>query len=222
MTVTLGERIKELRKEKGYSLRKLAELAGSASHSYISAIERDEYEPSLKIIRDLASALEVPTAHLLDIYDMDKTENYNKFMLEQSGGDFEVEKNVSVVRVPIMGKISGGSPILAEEYIEGYKEIPKSSVGKGDYFILKVTGDSMINAGIHEGDLVLIRQQPTCETGEICAVLVGEEGNGTLKRVYLNNDTILLQSDNPKYKPLVVDSEEVNIVGKAVRVIREL
>ena len=218
--MTLGEKIRELRKEKGYSLRKLAELTNSASHSYISSIERNEYEPSLKIIRDIAHALEVPTAYLLDIYDQDRTENYNKFILKQ-GGENKLNENVSVVRIPIIGDISGGRPILAEEQIQGYKQMPKESVGEGVHFILEVTGDSMINAGIYEGDLVLIKQQPTCETGEICAVLIDNE-NATLKRVYPESDRILLQSDNPKYKPLIVKSDEVDIIGKAVQVIRDL
>lgn len=216
--MTLGEKIRELRKEKGYSLRELAKLAGSASHSYIAAIERGEYDPSLKIVKDIARALNVPTAYLLDIYDQDHS-GYDKFKIKENQDMLDNQTNM--VKVPILGHIAAGAPILAEEHIEGFKLMPESEVSNGEYFLLKVTGDSMINAGIHDGDLVLIRKQPVCETGEIAAVIVDGE-NATLKRVYHNNGKLLLQPENPKYKPIMVDNEEVRIVGKAIEVIHKL
>lgn len=216
--MTLGEKIRELRKEKGYSLRELAKLAGSASHSYIAAIERGEYDPSLKIVKDIARALNVPTAYLLDIYDQDHS-GYDKFKIKENQDMLDNQTNM--VKVPILGHIAAGAPILAEEHIEGFKLMPESEVSNGEYFLLKVTGDSMINAGIHDGNLVLIRKQPVCETGEIAAVIVDGE-NATLKRVYHNNGKLLLQPENPKYKPIMVDNEEVRIVGKAIEVIHKL
>lgn len=216
--MTLGEKIRELRKEKGYSLRELAKLAGSTSHSYIAAIERGEYDPSLKIVKDIARALNVPTAYLLDIYDQDHS-GYDKFKIKENQDMLDNQTNM--VKVPILGHIAAGAPILAEEHIEGFKLMPESEVSNGEYFLLKVTGDSMINAGIHDGNLVLIRKQPVCETGEIAAVIVDGE-NATLKRVYHNNGKLLLQPENPKYKPIMVDNEEVRIVGKAIEVIHKL
>lgn len=222
--MTLGEKIRELRKEKGYSLRELAKLAGSASHSYIAAVERGEYDPSLKIVKDIARALNVPTAYLLDIYDQDHS-GYDKFKIKEvreSQSKYIVsEEKTDMVKIPILGHIAAGDPILAEEHIEGYRLMPASEVSNGEYFLLKVGGDSMINAGIHDGDLVLIRKQPVCETGDIAAVIVDGE-NATLKRVYHNNGKLLLQPENPKYKPIMVDNEEVRIVGKAIEVIHKL
>jgi transcriptional regulator with XRE-family HTH domain len=98
--MTLGQKIRELREEKGYSLRELAKLAGSASHSYIAAVERGEYDPSLKIVRDIARALNVPTAYLLDIYDQDHS-GYKKFKIKES----QVKYNSSnMIKVPILAE----------------------------------------------------------------------------------------------------------------------
>lgn len=117
-------------------------------------------------------------------------------------------------KVPLVGTIACGEPILAEENIEEYISIPKDLAGD---FALTCKGDSMINARIFDGDIVYIRQQDTVETGEIAAVLI--DGEATLKRVKLYDDHISLEPENPMYKPLVYWNEEMNtvrILGKAV------
>lgn len=117
-------------------------------------------------------------------------------------------------RIPLVGSIACGSPILAEENIEEYISIPKDLSGD---FALTCKGDSMINARIFDGDIVYIRQQDTVENGEIAAVLIDNEA--TLKRVRLFDDHISLEPENPMYKPLVYWNEDMNsvrILGKAV------
>lgn len=215
--MTLGEKLKELRKEKGLSLRELAKQIGNISASYLSDIENDRYDPSLKKLKSIAQALNVPTAYLLDIYDQSHS-GYEKFKLERKKIKYET---VEIVNVPILGEIAAGEPVIAEENILGYEKIPADDIRGGEYFILRVSGDSMINAGIYEGDHVLIKKQPTCETGDIAAVIVNAE-NATLKRVYFSNGKLLLQPENPKYKPIMVDEDDVRIVGKAVKVIHKL
>lgn len=117
-------------------------------------------------------------------------------------------------KIPLLGSIACGAPILAEEHIEDYVDKPVSI--KAD-FSLTCKGDSMINARIFDGDIVYIRQQDTVESGEIAAVLIDTEA--TLKRVRLFDDHISLEPENPQYRPLVLWGEEMNtvrILGKAV------
>lgn len=121
--------------------------------------------------------------------------------------------NVNTIKLAIYGTISCGNGVLAEEDIEGYEEIPKSWIRGGDYFLLRAKGDSMINARIIDGDLLLIRKQETFENGEIVAVIVNNEA--LLKRIFKTDDNIILQSENPKYPPIIVTSDDdLKIVGK--------
>lgn len=117
-------------------------------------------------------------------------------------------------KIPLIGSIACGAPILAEEHIEEYINLPKHISAD---FALTCKGDSMINARIFDGDIVYIRQQDTVENGEIAAVLI--DGEATLKRVQLFDDHISLEPENPQYRPLVYWGEEMNtvrILGKAV------
>lgn len=124
-------------------------------------------------------------------------------------------------RIPILGTIAAGLPILAQENIEDYEYVSEDL--KVD-FCLKVKGDSMINARILDGDFVYIRQQSDVENGEIAAVLIdGEEA--TLKRVYKGDGTLVLHPGNPNYQDFVFtrkDMREVKILGKAVRFSSEV
>lgn len=117
-------------------------------------------------------------------------------------------------KIPLLGTIACGAPVLADEHIEGQVDIP---VNIHADFALTCKGDSMINARIYDGDIVYIRQQDTVENGEIAAVLI--ETEATLKRVRLFDDHISLEPENPMYKPIVFWNEEMNevrILGKAV------
>ena len=117
-------------------------------------------------------------------------------------------------KVPLVGSIACSTPILAEENLDGTVEAPDHV--RAD-FALRCKGDSMINARIFDGDIVYIRQQESVEHGEIAAVLIGDEA--TLKRVYIYDDCISLEAENPQYKPMVYRGEEMNnirILGKAV------
>lgn len=118
-------------------------------------------------------------------------------------------------KVPRLGVISCGDPINSEENFEGYDDVPEHIACD---FTLKCEGDSMIGARINDGDLVYIRQQSTVENGQIAAVLI----DGTeklLKRVYINDDSVILQAENPVYPPRVYSKEDMNrvsIIGRAV------
>ena len=117
-------------------------------------------------------------------------------------------------KVPLIGAIACGAPILADEHVEDYVDVPAHISAD---FALTCKGDSMINARIFDGDIVYIRQQETVDNGQIAAVLI--DGEATLKRVRLFDNHISLEPENPQYRPLVYWGEEMNavrILGKAV------
>lgn len=122
--------------------------------------------------------------------------------------------------VPLVGAIAAGSPILADEQIEDVFSLPETLVGQGRVFMLSVKGDSMIDAGILDGDFVVVRQQATADNGEIVAALVdGEEA--TVKRLEKRSDTVVLHPENASMEPMVFESG-VQILGKVVSVLRAL
>ena len=120
--------------------------------------------------------------------------------------------------VPVLGTVACGLPVLAEENIEEYVRLPVSIFGSGDYFILRAKGDSMINAGIAEGDLVLARRQSVAEYNQIVVALVEDEA--TLKRFRPDGEKICLHAENPAYEDIILDS--CTIQGVAVKIIKDL
>lgn len=125
------------------------------------------------------------------------------------------------VEVPVIGKVTAGRPILAVENIEGTVALDEQWVSS-DTFILRVEGDSMTGAGIMDGDLVLVRQQPSVEEGEIAVCLLGEEA--TVKRVFREGGRVRLQPENPDFEPIFVDRSDADfkILGKVVGLYRRL
>jgi len=120
--------------------------------------------------------------------------------------------------VPVLGTVACGQPILAEENIEEYVRLPVSLFGRGDYFILKARGDSMINAGIDDGDLILARRQETADYNQIVVALLEDEA--TLKRFRPKDGKIYLHAENPAYADIVLDS--CLIQGVAVKIIKDI
>ena len=133
----------------------------------------------------------------------------------------DVDDNVT--EMPIIGKVSAGTPILAEENIEGTIFVDKSLARNSrGMFVLKVKGTSMINAGILDGDFVLVHQQPTAEQGEMIVALIEDEA--TVKRFYREKNKIRLQPENDTMEPIIIDPKESNIriLGKVEGVIRKV
>lgn len=119
---------------------------------------------------------------------------------------------------PLIGRITAGAPILAEENLEGYFPVPHHLSVDEDCFVLQVSGDSMVNAGIRDQDYVFIRQQKNADNGEIVAVLIGDEA--TVKRIYFEKDGLRLQPENEAFAPLFVRQAE--ILGKVIGLFRRL
>lgn len=213
--MTVGEKIREARLKKGYTQTELAELLGYKSRSSINKIEVEGRDIPRSSVIKFAKALDVTPAYLMGWEDEPKP--------EQSLYDrFDNLHPVKLKRFPLLGEIACGEPIYAEEDHESY--VSADADIRAD-FCLKAKGDSMINADIHDGDVVFIRSQSMVENGEIAAVIIEDEA--TLKRVYYDreNNRLQLIAENPKYAPLVYTDEELNyirILGKAVTLMREL
>ena len=131
------------------------------------------------------------------------------------------------LRIPILGRIRAGEPILAQEHVEGHVVVDASWVGKGAstggvaHFALKVHGESMINAGILDGDFVIVRQQPTAHNGDIVVALLDDEA--TVKRFFKEGERVRLAPEHPTMKPLVVTKPQtVTVLGKVVGVFRKV
>ena len=121
------------------------------------------------------------------------------------------------IRVPLVGTVTAGQPILAVEEIEGYIPYRSRHLHSRDLFALRVRGESMINAGILDGDIVVVRRTPTAENGDIVVALVEDEA--TVKRFYKEKGHFRLQPENDEMEPIIVDS--VSILGRVISLIRE-
>lgn len=194
--MTTGERIRDLRKRKGWTMEELGEKLGVQKsavnkweHNMVSNMKRTT-------IRDLAKLLEVSPAYLMGWTDTpDGMEPLPKFKM-----------------VPLIGEIACGVPALAEQNHIGTAAVPE---GISADFALICRGDSMINARINNGDIVFIRRQPMVENNQIAAVRIGTEA--TLKRVRFIGGKVVLWPENPDYEPIMVTEDmDVEIMGLAV------
>lgn len=126
------------------------------------------------------------------------------------------------ISVPVIGKVTAGKPILAQENIEEYLPFPTSLIRDESSFILSVKGDSMIDAGIYDGDFIIVRRQDYADDGDIIVALIGEEA--TVKRFYLQmkTRTVRLQPENPSMEPIILPVNEVKIIGKVSGLFRKI
>ncbi len=210
--MTIGERIKERRKELGLSVDELAERLNK-NRATIYRYESNEIEKlPTTVLEPLANALGVTPAYLMGWEKtLEKSENLSELMEK-----YDNIKPIKLKRFPMLGEIACGEPVFADEDKEHFV---MADMDIHADFCLTAKGDSMVNARIYEGDIVFIKEMPIVENGDIAAVIIDDEA--TLKRVYYYKEDNLLQlvAENPKYKPLVYQGEELNhirILGKAV------
>ncbi|HEU0088970.1 MAG TPA: transcriptional repressor LexA [Pseudonocardiaceae bacterium] len=130
----------------------------------------------------------------------------------------EEARRPSPTYVPVVGRIAAGGPVLAEEAVEDVFPLPKEIVGEGALFLLRVAGDSMIEAAITDGDWVVVRQQPTADNGDIVAAMI--EGEATVKTFKRRDGHVWLLPHNPAYQPILGD--EATVLGRVVAVLRRL
>ena len=215
----LSDVIRKFRAENDLSQRQMGAQCG-LSTGYISLIEKEinpqtgkPMVPSLPVMNKLAIGMGLTLDELLSMCD-DMDVSLNEKDTITSPLPANIIPMPSMNRVPIIGDIACGTPILADENREGEVDIPSTIHAD---FALRYKGDSMINARIFNDDIVYIRCQESVEHGEIAAVLVDDAA--TLKRVYLYDDHISLEAENPQYRPIVYwgeDMNDVRILGKAV------
>ena len=199
----IGKLLKQRRLQLKLTLEEVGNAVGVGKSTvkkwedgYIANMKRDK-------IASLASVLQISPALIMG---WDEEESY-----------FTIDNILPVPKfnkVPLLGTIACGEPILAQENVEGDVDIPEQI--RAD-FALRCKGDSMIDARICDGDIVYIKQQPTLENGQIGAVLIGDEA--TLKKVYISEGTVTLMACNTNYAPLVYSGDKLNeirILGKAV------
>lgn len=198
--MTFGNKLKEARKNKGFTQKELADIVG-ATNTSVSNWENDINKPDMDTIEGLCGALEVSPKYFFS------TDTQNAFEYP------DVLPLPRTIKKPRLGTIACGDPILAVENIDGYDDIPFDV--KCDFTLL-CKGDSMIGARIQDGDVVYIRQQEDVENSEIAAVIIDEE-EVTLKRVYKLDHGMILQAENPAYAPIQINgSHSARILGKAV------
>ena len=186
-----GEVIRSLREKQGLSQEQLANKLGYRDRSTIAKIETGKIGLSQMKLQQFARFFNVSVYRILGMNDVPDT-----------------------YRIPVLGTIACGAPILAQEHIESYTAGPDFIHAD---FALICKGDSMMGARIYDGDLVYIRQQDTVENGDIAAVLI--DGEATLKRIRRGPECLALLPENPSYRPITLWGEEMNqakILGKAV------
>lgn len=184
-----------------------------------SYIERNGYPPSL---RDISGHLGIAgnASVLAHLGALERKGRIRREPGNSRGIALIREKQPEVVSIPVLGNVRAGAPTLAVEDIEGYYPLEKMQL-RGGAFFLKVKGDSMVNDAIVEGDLALIRPQSMAENGDIVVAMI--DGEATLKRFYREKDHIRLQPRNPNMDPILIPAgEEVTIIGKAVKIIRDI
>lgn len=203
---TLYDRIKSRRTELGLTVEELAHKMGYKDKSSISKIENGKADIPQSKIAAFADALQTTPAYLMGWEEQPEPKK------PTIPPGFEPMPKMK--KIPLIGAIACGEPITAEQNIEKMVDVPENI--RCD-FSLTCHGDSMVDAGIHDKDVVYIRIQPEVGNGEIAAVRI--DGEATLKRVYYNPGTLTLMPANPAYAPMVYTGsqlEEVHIEGKAV------
>ncbi len=205
---TIIDLIKNRRIELGMSQRELAKLVG-INNSTLSRYENFEREFPINDLPNFAKALNLDVNYLLGIENKKPNIDLNKIP-----GIIPITKTK---RIPILGTIACGNPILAVENYDGYF-IADPSIVTGD-FALRCKGNSMIDANIFDGDIVFFKSTPSVDNGKIAAIIIDNEA--TLKKFYKNDNSIILQPCNSNYTPIVIsenDYKDIQVIGEMVGV----
>lgn len=200
--MSIAENIKRIRMEHGLSQAELGKIAG-VSDKAVSTWELGIKVPRMGAVEKMANYFGITKSAIVD-----------DVQPEAPTIPIGFEPMPKMRKIPLVGSIACGDPITAEQNITGQVDVPDNI--RCD-FALRCKGESMIGAGIHDGDVVYINIQPEVENGEIAAVRIGEEA--TLKRVYLHSDYIELRPENPAFESIIrrrEDMNDVHIEGKAV------
>ena len=201
-------RLKQLRKERNINQRELSECLKVAP-STISMYENGQREPNFEVLEILADFFNVDMNYLLG-----KTDKTTKLIIDKPQG----------LKIPVLGTVAAGIPISAVEDILDYEEVPQSWENQGEFFGLRIKGDSM-KPDINDGDTVIVRQQSTANNGDVVIALVNGD-DATCKKFEKLDNGIMLISNNSEYSPMYFSNEEVVtkpvvIIGRVVELRRK-
>jgi repressor LexA len=224
----MPNRIREVRKRRGWTQSDLAERC-SVSPQVVSNWERGYSTPDAEDVSRAASALDVSVDYLLGranvVSETRSTYATNTSTRKAEAVGYSPEDFIPVTeykQIPIVAEIPCGVPVITQDNVIGYfPVVPEMAPNGGEYIWVRAKGDSMTNARIRDGALVLIRLQPEVENGEIAAVCVDNE-NATLKRVLITDDQVILVAENDNYKPMYYHKSRIRIVGKATKIVTDL
>ena len=179
-------------------------------------IEVNGYPPSVREIGQAVDLKSTSTVHG-HLNRLERKGLLHREAMKPRTIDVKREDKPQIVKLPVLGKVAAGVPILAEENAEGFIQLPDTIVGRGEHFILEIQGDSMISAGIMNGDYVVVKRQQTAQNGDIVIAMIDDEA--TCKRYFKEPDRIRLQPENPRMQPFYARS--VTILGKVTAVYRK-
>lgn len=202
--------LKSARTRRNMSAETLGKLIG-VSKTTIYRYESGETDKMpVEVVRKLAKILNVSPLYIMGIEDEPGT--VKEKLIQKS----------KTINIPVLGTIACGDPITAEENIERYIEEPQDSLPNGNIFYLAAKGKSM-EPTIPDGSMVLIKEQPEVEDGEIAAVLVNSDSEATLKRIKYQKGMVILMPDNPSFNPIILTKDNPGrIIGKAIRYTTDL
>lgn len=202
--MSFSNNIRFLRKQRNLTQEELAEMVGYKSFTTIQKWETGDSEPNMGVLRQLADIFHLSISELVETD------------LESKATSRPLPSNIitpAAYAVPILGTICAGSGIHCEENFQGHFYVDRTI--KADY-CLKVKGDSMIDAGIYDGDFAFIRKSFDYSDGDIYAVCWGAEESASLKKLYKMDDKVMLQPCNSDYAPTLVDADDIYIVGECI------
>ena len=196
--------LQRLRKSRGFSQQQIADELGISRQTY-SNYELGKREANYDTLRKLADYFHVSVDTLLGTDSAGQKAPENAIPIAQ------------VPMIPVYGRIAAGAPILADENVENYFPIPAEFMPTSQTFMLNVKGESMINAGILDGDQILVQQQSTAENGDIIVALIDD--SATVKTFYKEDGYYRLQPENDTMEPIIV-KDDLKILGKVIGVFR--
>lgn len=215
----LGEKLRRLRKKRGYTLRELGEKL-NMSFSILAMYERGERTPPVDKLVLLAGFFDVSTDYLLGKTAYRNCQGWLAENLEYS--EDKVRGRDTIKKVPVFYSIFNHEKEIAERDNPEYRIVCRNNLEDGNYFYLKVGDNSMAGSRIKTGDLVLVQETLEMESGSIALVCIknGEKTGDTelLRRIYYNNKQVILEPDNNEFEPIILNHSKVRIIGKVIRV----
>ena len=191
----IGERIRLLRRQNRMTQEQLGEMLGGLDKTTIHKYEAGKAAITANTLLQIATIFGVPVTHL-----------YGIPLSETDHGPWEM--------IPVYGRVPAGGLGAADDEITGHQMVSRSEVQGGNYFFVRAHGDCMVPQ-IKDGYLVLIREQPEVEPGEM-ALVSYENEYATLKRVHVHGDQVMLSADNPAYSPILTHADQVRVIGKVI------